>query len=89
MLSLTKKLLFALHSIVEDGNDLTPDLFFSILEQLMTREDLAVFPLQNLIDYIREEVLDIELKTYWEWLQKQNIPVPKRIEEKLAEEGLI
>ena len=84
-----KKLLFALHSIVEDGNDLTPDLFFSILEQLMTREDLAVFPLQNLIDYIREEVLDIELKTYWEWLQKQNIPIPKRIEEKLAEEGLI
>ena len=55
----------------------------------MTREDFAVFPLQNLVEYIREEVLDIELKTYWEWLQKQNIPVPKRIEEKLAEEGLI
>ena len=84
-----KKLLFALHSVVEDGHDLSHDLFFNILENVMTREDFAVFPLQNLIEYIRAEVLDIKLKTYCGWLKKQNIPVPKRIEEKLVREGLV
>ena len=84
-----KKLLFALRSVVEDGNELTEDLFLNVLENVITLEDHAVFPLQNLIEYVRTDILDMELNTYWQWMKKNKIPTTKRLDEKLKEEGLL
>ena len=84
-----KKLLFALRSVVEDGNELTEDLFLNVLENVITLEDHAVFPLQNLIEYVRTDILGMELNTYWQWMKKNKIPTTKRLDEKLKEEGLL
>lgn len=79
-----RKLLICIQQIVESDEKFTSILFYYIMLYILDDYDYKCEELLELLEYIRKEVLELDIKEYHQFLKKHHIPIPKSLEDDLT-----
>lgn len=72
-----KRFLVAIQQIIEDGKELTEELFYDIHLFILDDNDHKSKELEEIMEYVRKEVLNLNIIDYYNFLHtnKYNIPI--------------
>lgn len=80
-----KRFLVSIQEIIENGEEFTKELFYKIHLDILDDDDHKDSELERLIEYVRKEVLDLNIIEYYNFLKKNKYQIPKTLEKDIED----